>query len=144
MVEGVQEIGAKLQAETIRYCDDLLHSDIPIPGPGTIHGVPFRVAPLPGLRRGEGRGIEPLHAMDRVMGAGLSRVNRAAGDGIRATSPPSDDTRRHSEVDRKRSARAIRGDAGNRPASDDAVQEFARKIESPTAPQGQVPEVIED
>src|ERR1700730_8455132 len=37
MIERIQKIGANLQAMLFCYRDDLLHSNIPVPGAGTIN-----------------------------------------------------------------------------------------------------------
>src|SRR6476620_11239056 len=60
MVKRIQKIGAQLYAMFLRNREVLLHSDIPVPRARPVNTVPFRIAPLPRLRRRECRGIEPL------------------------------------------------------------------------------------
>src|SRR5690242_3328554 len=71
MIEGIQEIGAKLHAVFFGNREVFLHADIPVPRSGTVNAVPLRITPLPGLRRRESPRIEPLHAVNHIVRSGL-------------------------------------------------------------------------
>src|SRR5258708_16899674 len=99
MVEGVQKIGANLQAMAFGYRDHLLQPDVPVPGSRPINRIPLGAAPLPVLRRGECPWVEPLNATDYIMRSGLIRVDRSAADRIGSASPPAHYARSYSISD---------------------------------------------
>jgi len=97
MIECVQTVATELNLVTLLEIETLLDADVPVPETRTEKHVPRRIAVLPRLRRSEGRGIEPLHALHDVVRVLLSGIQIGSGDGVGTPTPPADNVRRNRE-----------------------------------------------